>query len=111
MVTQRRRSCRISRIASRLSATATANGTADWLGDDGTMLGATGLLASSTVDFACAAASLAAAANSPLDSISCCILVGAAGGLDGVGAGLVAGAFLAGVFLAGVFFATAFFAG
>src|SRR5262249_19838025 len=87
---QRRRSCRISRIASRLSATAMASGTADWLGDDGATAGGTGFFASSTVDLACAAASLAAAAISPLDPIRCCRSAGDAGGFGGAGAGLLA---------------------
>src|SRR5580693_1031247 len=107
---QRRRSCRTSRIANRLSVSATNSGTGDWLGAGGETSGETGLLAPSTVDFACAAASLAAAASSPLVAIRCCMPRGCSTGLAGAGSALFAGAFLATAFLAGAFLAGAFFA-
>src|ERR1700756_4081849 len=98
-------------MASRLRVTATISGTRDWLGDDATMSGETGLFAPSTVDFACAAASLAAAASSPLVSIRSCMVSGCSAGLGGAGWALLAGAFLAGAFFGGGFFGGRFFRG
>src|ERR1700758_5653653 len=101
-------------MANRLSASATNNGPGHWLEAGAGTLAETGLLASFTIDFACAAASFAAA-SWPLVSIRCCVSrscsAGCSDGFGGVDSGLLAGAFLAGAFLAGAFFAGAFFAG
>src|SRR5271163_100434 len=91
-------------MANRLSTRATSSGTGDWLDAGIGATGGTGLLAPSTVDFACAATSLAASASWPLVSISW----PRSGGAD---SGLFAGAFLATALLAGAFLATAFFTG
>src|SRR5260370_11157188 len=96
-------------MASRLRVKATVSGPGDWPDDVAGTSGETGLLASSTVDLACAAASLAAAASWPLVSIRCCMPSGCSAGFGG--SGLLAGAFLAGAFFAGAFLAGAFFAG
>src|SRR5262249_5723326 len=108
---QRRGSGRISSRANRLSGGATASGSGDGpVGTSGSR--ETGSLALSTVDFACAAASLAASTSCwPLVSIRCCKSTGASAFFGGAGSGALAGAFLAGAFLAGAFLAGAFFAG
>src|SRR5271166_4451437 len=94
-------------MANRLSATATASGTGEVRAAGGYASLETGSLALSTVDFACAAASLAAS-SWPLVSIRCARPSGCSAGLGGA---FLAGAFLAGAFLAGAFFAGAFLAG
>src|ERR1700757_93536 len=101
-------------MANRLSTSATNNGTGHWLEAGAGTLAETGLLASSTIDFACAAASFAAA-SWPLVSIRCCVSrsrsAGCSDAFGGVDSGLLAGAFLAGAFLAAAFLAGAFLAG
>src|SRR5260370_38522025 len=92
-------------MASRLSTTATTTGSADWLGAGGATLDETGLLAPSTVDFACAATSLAAASSSPLVSIrcfrSCGTSAGCWTGFWGARSGLLSCACVAGAYLLG----------
>src|ERR1700756_3189443 len=100
-------------MANRLSASATTSGTGHWLEAGAGTSGETGVLASSTIDFACAAAFFPAA-SWPLVSIRCCVSrscsAGCSDGFGGVDSGLLAGAFLAAAFFAGAFFAGAFFA-
>src|SRR5271166_4517659 len=94
-------------MANRLSASATASGTDEVRGAGTDSSPETGLLAASTVDFACAATTLAAS-SWPLVSIRCCRPRGWSAAFGGAGSGLLAGAFLAGAFLAGAFLAGAF---
>src|ERR1700757_4812900 len=100
-------------MANRLSTSATNNGTGHWLEAGAGTLAETGLLASSTIDFACAAASFAAA-SWPLVSIRCCVSrsrsAGCSDAFGGVDSGLLAGALFAGGFFSGCLF-TRFFCG